>query len=760
MKSFKLILFFFFGGIFGLFSQGFYDVNTINTIEIHFPYSNWDYKLDSLVNYSDEGRLLGSVTINGQDFDSVGVRYKGNSSYNANNVKNPFNIKLDYVINDQEIDGYGTIKLSNVYKDPSFVREVLGYEIARQYIPASQSNFSNVYVNGTLIGLYTSNQDVDKYFMRTHFSSDENARIKGELAASLPPGQMGGVWQYFGQDSSSYYSKYALESDFGWQDLVGFLDTLNNYNASIENVLNVDRHLWFLAFENLLVNLDSPINNPQNYYIYKDDVGRFNPIPWDLNECFGVFTSLQSGGQLSTTQLQQLSPFVNLTNTSYPVISKVLTNAKYRKIYVAHMKTMIAENFANGAYLTRANEIQGVIAASVQADPNKFYTYSNFVSNVNTAVGSGPNNVIGIAQLMNARISYIQNLTDFQYQAPQIASVSHWPETVAANSEVWFNTTVSNASTVELAYRYGVNNKFNKVAMFDDGNHQDGQANDGIYGCSLMVGSVNMQYFVYAENQTAAAFLPEKAEYEFYNMSITASLVINEFMADNKTAVVDQDGQYDDWIEIFNNSSDAINLNGYYLSDNASNPTKWMFPDTIISAGGYLVVWADNDLTQIGLHASFKLSTSGEVVALSDNNANLIDFIDFGQQKSDTTTGRYPNGTGDFMEMLPTFGAENNGDITAVSEIIPSAIDVQLNQNYPNPFRDETTINFSIGQTAAVNLNIYDVYGKLVKVLVSEQLSTGEYSYKWQAENVPAGVYICLLSVDNQIQLKKVAIKM
>ncbi|MDP3441674.1 MAG: hypothetical protein Q8T08_02335, partial [Ignavibacteria bacterium] len=49
-------------------------------------------------------------------------------------------------------------------------------------------------------------------------------------------------------------------------------------------------------------------------------------------------------------------------------------------------------------------------------------------------------------------------------------------------------------------------------------------------------------------------------------------------MADNKTAVTDQDGQYDDWIELFNNSSAAINLNGYYLSDNASDPTKWMFP--------------------------------------------------------------------------------------------------------------------------------------------------------------------------------------
>ncbi len=112
-------------------AQNFYDINTINTIEIEFEESNWDYLLDQLKAAGNEERLMGAVTINGQAFDSVGVRYKGNSSYNSNQVKNPFNIKLDYIIDDQELDGYGTLKLSNGFKDPSFVRETLGYEIAR-----------------------------------------------------------------------------------------------------------------------------------------------------------------------------------------------------------------------------------------------------------------------------------------------------------------------------------------------------------------------------------------------------------------------------------------------------------------------------------------------------------------------------------------------------------------------------------------------------------------------------------------------------
>ena len=181
-------------------SQDFYDINTINTIEISFTQSNWDFLLDSLVANGQEERLLGTVTINGQFFDSVGVRYKGNSSYSANNVKNPLNIKLDYVLNDQLFNNYGTLKLANGFKDPSFVREVLSYEIARKYMPASQANFINVYINGILIGLYSNVQDVDKYFMRTHFYNDDNVRFKGEVTGGGPSLQT--VWGYHGTDST------------------------------------------------------------------------------------------------------------------------------------------------------------------------------------------------------------------------------------------------------------------------------------------------------------------------------------------------------------------------------------------------------------------------------------------------------------------------------------------------------------------------------------------------------------------------------
>ena len=133
-------------------SQGFYDINTINDIEISFFDSNWDALLDTYYANDIGERLVATVSINGVVYDSCGVKYKGNSSYDINRTKNPFSIKLDYTIGSQNVDGYETLKLSNIWRDPSCIREVLAYEIARKYTTAPQANFTNVSVNGALYG--------------------------------------------------------------------------------------------------------------------------------------------------------------------------------------------------------------------------------------------------------------------------------------------------------------------------------------------------------------------------------------------------------------------------------------------------------------------------------------------------------------------------------------------------------------------------------------------------------------------------------
>ena len=99
----------------------FYNVDSLREIHINFYDSDWDNQLDSLYVQGDSERILANLIIDGSLYDSVGVRYKGFSSVSVNRIKNPFNIKLDYVIDGQDHQGIDKLKLSNVYQDPSFI---------------------------------------------------------------------------------------------------------------------------------------------------------------------------------------------------------------------------------------------------------------------------------------------------------------------------------------------------------------------------------------------------------------------------------------------------------------------------------------------------------------------------------------------------------------------------------------------------------------------------------------------------------------
>ncbi|MEJ2704970.1 MAG: CotH kinase family protein, partial [Sedimentisphaerales bacterium] len=143
-------------------------------------------------------------------------------------------------------------------------------------------------------------------------------------------------------------------------------------------------------------------------------------------------------------------------------------------------------------------------------------------------------------------------------------------------------------------------------------------------------------------------------------------LAINEFMASNNSCIQDPQGEYDDWVEIYNCGPYETDVGGMYLTDDLAVPTKWQIPETdptvtTIPAGGYLLIWADGDTTDAGLHANFKLDAGGEEIGLFDiDGVTLLDSIVFDDQTTDISCGRYPDG-GQNLRFFgsPTPGAAN-----------------------------------------------------------------------------------------------------
>lgn len=679
------------------FAQDFYDLNTIQTIEITFEEGNWDQLLDAAY-AADAGYIMAqSVTINGVTYDSVGVKYKGNSSYRANQIKNPWHIELD-TYKEHDYDGYTDIKLANGYNDPSFLRDVLGYQILRQYMDAPLANYANLYVNGTLIGLYSNTESISKKFADSRFGSKDNAFFDcSPPDGAGPQGTDYPNLVYLGQDSTDYYDAYEMKSDEGWQELIDLCDTLTNNLADIEKILDVDRALWMLAFDNVIVNLDSYIGVfSQNYYLYRDDYGRFLPVVWDLNESFGVFSQTGTINLNNTTSKQQMTHLLHENDASFPLVQQLLNVPMYKRMYLAHIKTILLENFDNDTYYTTGLSLQAVIAAAVQADGNKFFTYNNFIDNLTTDIGGGGggpgggggNSAPGITNLMDGRNDYLLGLSDFTQAEPAISNITLSDLTPVIHETIAITASVSNENAVYLGYRNAKIAPFTRVEMYDDGAHNDGAANDGTYGVALEITNALTQYYIYAENDDIGKFSPQRAEYEYYTITATSTnpvvgdLVINEFMASNDATQADQDGDFDDWIELYNNGSSPIDLEGYYLSDDPEDVMQWAFPaGTEIAANGYLVIWADEDEDQSGLHANFKLSAAAESVLLADASGTVIDEVSYVDQTTDISYGRLPNGTGDFQLMSPTFNAENTGT-TSTLELAPETVVLKA---YPNP---------------------------------------------------------------------------
>lgn len=700
-------------------AQSFYDLGTIETIEITFSQSNWDQLLDDAYATTGDYIMAESVVINGTVYDSVGVKYKGNSTYNVNQTKNPFHIELD-TYKEHDHEGYTDIKLSNVANDPSFVREVLSYQILRQYMYAPLSNFANVSVNGNLMGLYSNSEAVSKKFVKSRFGSKSNTFVKcnppdgaGPSTTTLPD------LVYYGTDSSLYYDGYELKSDYGWDELINLCDTLENNISEIEEILDVDKTLWMLAFDNALVNLDSYIGAfQQNYYLYRDDYDRFLCVVWDLNESFGKFSMTGTGVLGSTADKQQLSYLLNESDADFPLVQKLLSIPRYKRMYLAHYKTILEENFDSGQYYTWGQTLQTLIDASVQADVNKFYTYANFTSNLTSDItggggpgGPGGNSIPGITNLMDGRSAYLLGLSDFTQTQPTISNIVESNTSPALNEVITVTATITDENAVYLGYRTESGAPFTKLDMFDDGAHNDGAANDGVYGVDLTISSLQVEYYIYAENSNIGMFSPERAEFELYIITpviAIADVVINEFMASNGATAFDQNFEADDWIELYNNTASDIDLSGYYLSDDSEDLTKWTFSSgTSIAADGYLIIWADEDgLTQTGLHADFKLSASGESVFLSSPSVVIEDYVGYSAQTQDISYGRIPNGTGAFQTMYPTHNAENS---------LEAGLDEESNQLgvkvYPNPAISQFQIELDTYDGVERTIGVYGPNG-------------------------------------------------
>ena len=715
-------------------SDGLYDESTVEEMRIYFTQSNYWTLLTQ--NYNAKIDIPCKIKYKDITLDSVGIRFKGQTSYFMNTTqKKSFSISTD-AYKDQALLGYNSLNLNNGFQDASFMREVLYYHQIRKHSPSAKANFVRVYLNDQDWGIYLNVQQQNKDFLEEWFESNNGINIRadvpdGSSTGGGPGGGPGGGGQwgdgtaginYLGTDTAQYQKYYTLKSsdasDQPWQELLKACNVLNNSGVFLETeapkVFDIDKILWHLACEIAFGDDDSYVyKGKMDYYIHQDaETKRWATYDYDANSTL-------------LTAHVTWSPFYNEAKVNYPLLNKLLAVPAFRQRYLAHMRTIINDLFNETEVNALIDKYDGLIRAGVQADTKKGTSNTAYVSELTVLKNYIKNRKANL--LANAEVKVVgPTIGETQYKVNNNAS-----NRVVAGDEVKVVSKVSFADglqTVNLHYCGGFSGVFTVKSMADDGQNGDDVANDGNYTAILPnfeAGTLVRFYIEAIGNNTpkTRSYFPSGAEHQLMIYTVEAqvasdkTVVINEFMASNTGIITDENGETEDWIELYNTTSNDVDLSGYFLTDSKDNLTKFEFlAGTTIKANGYLVIWADEDGTQGPLHANFKLSGSGESIYLLDKNQVVIDSLTFGQQTANKSAARIPNGTGPFVIGDHTFGKNNQG-ISSAEEILTNTLTI-----YPNPSSGEIFIHNS--NDAKANIQIYTVNGTKVRETSAESGET------------------------------------
>jgi hypothetical protein len=357
-----------------------YDLGALRTIFLQFEDDNWESEMAAFFNTDVE--IPATMTVDGKVYKDVGVHFRGASSFRMvpEGLKRSLNISTDFAVDGQKLGGYSTLNLLNANNDPTFLRAVLYTDIARRYLPAPKMNYMRVVINGESWGVYLNAQQFNADFARENFMETGGMRWK---APGSPRGRAG--LEYLGEDPAAYKPLYEIktkDTPEAWAALARLCKVLNEtpvdqLEAALSPLLDIDGALRFLAVEVALVNSDGYWTRASDYNLYRDRAGRFHVLPHDVNEGLGGEGGGRGGGRQA-----QLDPLVGLNDPSKPLRSKLLAVPALRQKYLGYVREIATRWMDWNAVTPMLKSSHDLIAAEVKTDTRKLYDFVGFEAGV------------------------------------------------------------------------------------------------------------------------------------------------------------------------------------------------------------------------------------------------------------------------------------------------------------------------------------------------------------------------------------------
>lgn len=645
--------------------------------------------------------------------DLVGFRLRGNTSrYSA---KKSFKVSINSFVDGQKFHGVEKLNLNGEHNDPAIIRSKLCWDLERAMdIPAPRSNHVAVYINGKYYGLYINVEHIDDEFVQSRFGTDA-----GNLYKCLYPADLAYInnnpesYKQLTSGGRSVYELKTNENVANFSGLAHFIDVLNNtpstdFECALEDVLDVDAFLRALAVEIYTGQWDNVINNKNNYYLYENPLtGRIEYISYDMDNTYGVDWFGIDWAK------RNIYHWDNLSDPS-TIYNRILGVPKFRDQFTAYFKEVL-QLTDTSIYFPDINRLRDNAQPWAAIDSfyrlDYGYTPVDFINSYNQTIGAHvkygikpyikTRNDSAWAQLENANA-----VPSFQWVVPKFSGLA---DSFRVRARVWDEMTPSIAT---LFYRIN-GGSWDSVA---------GQirTEDIYWAVPPLQTLATMDWYVVVSDQIGQDGRYPCQNFETLDFSKTPDIRINEFMADNDQIVQDEAGDHDDWFELYNAGSTDVSMAGLTLTDDFGDPGQWPMPDTVLPAGKWLLIWADDEGSQGPLHANFKLGKGGEQIGLfmiTGSGYLPVDTLSFGQQVTDSSQGCYPDGVRPIVKLDPaTPGASNV--ITGISNV-PEQPTIHI---WPNPARDQIWIELGNWGARKVQIQLMDATGRVVL----DQISSGE----------------------------------
>ncbi len=686
--------------------------------------------------------------------DSIGFRLRGNTSRFS--AKKSFKISFNSFIKGRRFHGVKKLNLNGEHNDPTLMRTKLSFDIYQIIdVPASRSSHARVYINNVYYGLYISVEDIGEDFLTKHYSDDN-----GNLWKCLYPADL----QYLGDDPATYaalssdnrpvYELQTNETQNDFSQLVRLIRVINTTptNAmadSLETLVDIPTILKYFAMNVLLGSWDDYRSLMNNYYLYYYPSGnKFTLIPYDYDNTFGI--------DWSGTNWSIADPynFPKVVTGPRPLSEAIFSQNQYKDLFTHFLKFYNSNVMPLNYWDSRIDRLKDSITAAAAEDTYRTldwgFTVNDFLNSYSAISYTNQHVKFGLKQFIQLRTTSLPSQLHFTNAPPQAYDIYVTPsepngtDSIHVYAACFGNAGLKNASLLYLPGDSSTPQIYPMSFSPVTGTTIAEEADRWIAVIPPLGWGVNGTITIEVtdslnqiQQSPRGKPIPIQTKQEVQQV-----LVINELLADNTNVITDQNGEYDDWIELYNSSDSIISLTGKYMTDNPAVLTKWRFtqPDVTIQPHGHLLVWCDDQTTQAGIHTNFKLSKSGEYAALTDTDGvTIIDSISFGAQTSNISFGRSVDGGGIWTAMSPTPNNANVGPNAVKEEnTVPKEFSISA---FPNPFNPVTHIEYTLPYSAYVTLTIFSTMGQEIRTLINELQTPGVKNIMFDAQDISSGVY-------------------